>query len=206
MTGRSHREPDLGERDPKRVIAFSDGVIAIAVTLLVLNIRPPDDTRHLVHGLLALWPSYVSYVITFMLVGNVWANHHVMFDHIRHADRMVLFLNCVLLMDIAVIPFAAAVLANAFRAGQGERTAVVVHGIVFELAAAVFNVIWWYARRDRRLLANTIDAAGGPLYSQAVPARAGLDRWRDAARRATAATRRGRVRVVHHLFLAADLR
>ena len=83
-----------------------------------------------------------------------------MFDHIRHADRMVLFLNCVLLMDIAVIPFAAAVLANAFRAGQGERTAVVVHGIVFELAAAVFNVIWWYARRDRRLLANTIDAAG----------------------------------------------
>jgi uncharacterized membrane protein len=160
MTGRSHREPDLGERDPKRVIAFSDGVIAIAVTLLVLNLRPPDDTRHLVHGLLALWPSYVSYIITFMLVGNVWANHHVMFDHIRHADRMVLFLNCVLLMDIAVIPFAAAVLANSFRAGQGERTAVVVHGIVFELAAALFNVIWWYARRDRRLLASTIDAAG----------------------------------------------
>ncbi len=160
MTGRSHREPDPGERDPKRVIAFSDGVIAIAVTLLVLNIRPPDDTRHLLHGLLALWPSYVSYVITFMLVGNVWANHHVMFDHIRHADRMVLFLNCVLLMDIAVIPFAAAVLANSFRAGQGERTAVVVHGIVFELAAALFNVIWWYARRDRRLLASTIDAAG----------------------------------------------
>jgi hypothetical protein len=52
---------------------------------------------------------------------------------------MVLFLNCVLLMDIAVIPFAAAVLANSFRAGQGERTAVVVHGIVFEVAAAVFQ-------------------------------------------------------------------
>ena len=102
----------------------------------------------------------MSYIITFMLVGNVWANHHVMFDHIRHADRMVLFLNCVLLMDIAVIPFAAAVLANSFRDGQGERTAVVVHGIVFELAAALFNVIWWYARRDRRLLASTIDAAG----------------------------------------------
>lgn len=79
------------------------------------DIRPPDDTRHLLHGLLALWPSYVPYVITFMLVGNVWANHHVMFDHIRHADRMVLFLNSVLLMDIAAIPFAAAVLANSFR-------------------------------------------------------------------------------------------
>src|SRR5262249_61325484 len=121
MTGNPYRESLTGERDPKRVVAFSDGIIAIAVTLLVLNIRPPDDTAHLLHGLLALWPSYMSYVITFMLVGNVWANHHVMFDHIRHADRMVLFLNCVLLMDIAVIPFAAAVLANSFRDWQRLR-------------------------------------------------------------------------------------
>ena len=160
MTGNPYRESLAGERDPKRVVAFSDGIIAIAVTLLVLNIRPPDDTAHLLHGLLALWPSYMSYVITFMLVGNVWANHHVMFDHIRHADRMVLFLNCVLLMDIALLPFAAAVLASSFRSGQGERTAVVMHGIVFEVAALLFNLIWWYARRDRRLLANTINAAG----------------------------------------------
>jgi uncharacterized membrane protein len=102
----------------------------------------------------------VSYVITFMLVGQVWVNHHVLFDHIRHADRLVLFLNTVLLMDIALLPFAAAVLANAFRDEQGERTAVVVHGLAFELAAGLFNVIWWHARRDHRLLASTIDAAG----------------------------------------------
>jgi uncharacterized membrane protein len=75
--------------------------MAIAVTLLVLEIRPPQDTRQLFHGLAALWPSYLAYVITFMLVGQVWANHHVMFDHIRIADRVVLFLNTVLLMDIA---------------------------------------------------------------------------------------------------------
>jgi hypothetical protein len=72
----------------------------------------------------------------------------------------VLFLNCVLLMDIALLPFAAAVLANSFRSGQGERTAVVVHGIVFEVAALLFNVIWWYARHNRRLLASTIADAG----------------------------------------------
>jgi uncharacterized membrane protein len=159
MAGNPHRESFTGERDPKRVVAFSDGVMAIAVTLLVLNIRPPGDTDHLLHSLLALWPSYFSYAITFMLVGNVWANHHVMFDHIRHADRMVLFLNTVLLMDIAVLPFAAAVLANAFRSGQDERTAVVVHGIVFEVAALLFNLIWRYARRER-LIAGTIDEAG----------------------------------------------
>jgi uncharacterized membrane protein len=153
--------PPFGaERNPARVVAFSDAVIAIAVTLLVLEIRPPQDTRHLLHALATLWPSYLAYVITFMLIGQVWANHHVMFDHIRTVDRLVLFLNTVLLMDIAFLPFAAAILAEAFRDGQGQRTAVVFHGIAFGLAAVLFNAIWWYARHDRRLLATTIDPAG----------------------------------------------
>ncbi|MFR9778517.1 TMEM175 family protein [Micromonospora sp. MS34] len=148
------------ERDPSRVVAFSDAVIAIAVTLLVLEIRPPQDTRHLFQGLVALWPSYLAYVVTFMLIGQVWANHHVMFDQIRTVDRTVLFLNTVLLMDIASLPFAASILAEAFRQGHGERTAVVFHGIAFELAAILFNAIWEYARRRQRLLAPTIDSAG----------------------------------------------
>jgi uncharacterized membrane protein len=148
------------ERDPSRVVAFSDAVIAIAVTLLVLEIRPPQDTGRLFHDLVALWPSYLAYVVTFMLIGQVWANHHVMFDQIRTVDRVVLFLNTVLLMDIAFLPFAASVLAEAFRDGQGQRTAVVLHGITFELAAILFNAIWAYARRHHRLLVTTIDSAG----------------------------------------------
>ena len=152
--------PFGGERDPARVALFSDAVIAIAVTLLVLEIRPPEDTEHLLHGLAALWPSYVTYVLTFMLIGQVWANHHVMFDHIRSVDRVVLFLNTVLLMDIAFLPFAASVLAQAFRDGHGQRTAIVLHGMVFELAALLFNAIWWYARRDRQLLKSSLDSAG----------------------------------------------
>ncbi|MEU6264646.1 TMEM175 family protein [Saccharopolyspora shandongensis] len=152
--------PFGAERDPARVAAFSDAVIAIAVTLLVLEIRPPQDTQHLFHGLVMLWPSYMAYVLTFMLIGQIWANHHVMFDHIRSVDRVVLFLNTVLLMDIAFLPFAASVLAQAFRDGQGQRTAVVFHGITFEVAAILFNAIWEYARHDRRLLATTIDSAG----------------------------------------------
>ena len=121
------------ERDPARVVAFSDGVIAIAITLLVLEIRPPHDTRHLLHGLATLWPSYLAYVLTFMLIGQVWANHHIMFDHIRSADRVVLFLDTLLLMDVALLPFAASVLAEAFRDGHGQRTAVVFHGAAFAL-------------------------------------------------------------------------
>jgi uncharacterized membrane protein len=95
----------------------------------------------MVHGLVTLWPSYLAYGLTFLLIGQVWANHHVMFDHIRRADRLVLFLNTVLLMDIAFLPFAASVLAKAFRDGHGQRTAVVFHGIAFELAAILFTVI-----------------------------------------------------------------
>jgi uncharacterized membrane protein len=148
------------ERDPARLVFFSDAVFAIAVTLLVLEIRPPEDTRHLLTGLAALWPSYLAYAITFLLIGQVWANHHVMFDHIRVADRMVLFLNTLLLMDIAFLPFAASVLAAALRTGHGLRTAVVFHGLAFELAAILFNAIWDYARHGHRLLGPTLDAAG----------------------------------------------
>jgi uncharacterized membrane protein len=150
----------MAERDPARVVAISDGVIAIAVTLLVLEIKPPDDSKHLLHGLLALWPSYLAYAVTFMLIGQVWANHHVMFDHIRHADRTILFLNTLLLMDVAFLPFAASVLAKSFREGEGERVAVALHGIVFWLAALVFNVIWWYVCRDRGRLAGNISEGG----------------------------------------------
>lgn len=164
--GESGRSLPFGvERDPARVAAFSDAVIAIAVTLLVLEIRPPEDSADLLHGLATLWPSYLSYILTFMLIGQIWANHHVMFDHIHSVDRVVLFLNTVLLMDIAFLPFAAAVSAQAFRDGQSQRTAVVFHGIIFEVAAVLFNAIWEYARRHRRLLASTIDAAGARAIS-----------------------------------------
>ena len=154
------------ERDPERLVFFSDAVFAIAVTLLVLEIRPPEDTRHLLHGLAALWPSYLAYAITFLLIGQVWANHHVMFDHIRVADRTLLFLNTLLLMDIAFLPFAASVLAAAFHTGHGQRTAVVFHGLAFELAAILFNAIWAYARHDHRLLGPTIDSVGATAISR----------------------------------------
>ena len=153
------------ERNPERLVFFSDAVFAIAVTLLVLEIHPPQDTRQLLQGLAALWPSYLSYAITFLLIGQVWANHHVMFDHIHSADRTVLFLNTLLLMDIAFLPFAASVLAAAFRTGHGQRTAVVFHGMTFLLAAILFNVIWGYARHNHRL-GTTLDAGGARAISR----------------------------------------
>jgi uncharacterized membrane protein len=146
------------ERQPSRLVGFSDGVFAISVTLLVLEIKPPDDFDHLLRGLGALWPSYLAYTVSFLLIGQVWVNHHVMFDHIRHVDRAVLFFNTLLLMDIAFLPFSASLLAGAFRAGAGLRTAVVVYGGTLWVAALLFNVVWRHLVR-RSLLDGTLEPA-----------------------------------------------
>ena len=128
--------------------------------------QPPDNPRNLWHALASLWPSYLAYVMTFMLIGQIWANHHVMFDHIRHVDRAGLLLNTLLLMDIAFLPFAASVLANALRDGHDQRTAVVFHGLAFTLAALLFNALWAHARHRRRLLANTITPEGAATIAR----------------------------------------
>ena len=147
------------DRNPARLVSFSDGVFAISVTLLVLGIRPPGDFAHLLSGLGRLWPSYLAYAISFLLIAQVWVNHHVMFDHVRRVDRPILFLNTLLLMDISSLPFAASVLAGALHAGMGLRTAVVFYGITLWTAALLFNVIWAHARRAQ-LLDDKLHPAG----------------------------------------------
>ena len=139
-----------------RLEAFSDGVLAIAITLLVIEIKVPEDTAHLWEQLGHLWPSYLGYVISFLVIGLIWANHHAMFDHIASADRVLLFLNTILLMLVALIPFTAGVLASALRNHEGERTAVVLYGAVLVAGGLPFNAIWEYARRGHRLLGDTI--------------------------------------------------
>src|SRR5215813_2816647 len=147
--GKAGADPASVHRDTNRLVAFSDAVFAITITLLVLEIRPPTNHTNLLHGLAALWPSYLAYAVTFLFIGQVWANHHVMFDHIRAADRVVLLLNTLLLMAVAFLPFATSVLAGALRAGEGERTAVVFYALAFDLTAVTFNAVWQYASRHR---------------------------------------------------------
>ena len=152
-------------RDTVRLVRFSDGVFAITITLLVLEIRPSGDDESLLHGLVALWPSYLAYAVTFLFIGQVWANHHVMFDHVRAADRTVLLLNTVLLMVVAFLPFATSVLAEALRSGHDERTAAGFYGIAFGVTALTFNAVWQYARRHG-LLSEALDAAGATAIAR----------------------------------------
>jgi uncharacterized membrane protein len=130
-----------------RLEAFSDGVFAIAITLLIFGIRAPTQTDHLLLRLLDLWPSYLGYVLSFLLIGLLWANHHVMFEHIERTDRGLMFLNTILLLVVAFVPFGTTILASTFRTGDGQPVAVALYGLVMVLAGLLFNAIWRHAHR-----------------------------------------------------------
>ncbi len=92
----------------QRVESFSDGVFAIAATLLVLNFRMPEHLKDLGSFLLGLWPVFTAYGTSFLLIGLIWANHHSMFLHVRRVNRTMLFLNVLLLANVAFLPFPTA--------------------------------------------------------------------------------------------------
>src|ERR1700761_277819 len=96
-----------------RLEAFSDGVFAIANTLLVLDIHVPEPgSGRLGHELLAQWPSYAAYVITFITIGIIWINHHAAFGRLRSVDHSILFLNLALLLTVSVLPFTTRLMAE----------------------------------------------------------------------------------------------
>jgi uncharacterized membrane protein len=112
-----------------RVEAFSDGVFAIAITLLVLNIHVPDPESEagLAHALAAQWPSYAAYAVSFMTIGIIWINHHVMFRRLKVVDHGVLIWNLVLLMCVGALPFTTALMAAYLKEGQGENLAASIY-------------------------------------------------------------------------------
>jgi uncharacterized membrane protein len=129
--------------------AFSDGVIAIAITLLTLDIRVPlrDEAggATLVHRLAQLWPNYLAFATSFAVVGILWINHHAIFEHIDRTDYYLVLINTVFLFTVAALPFTTALLAEYIR-HDGERTATLVYTGWFLLVAISFNRLWWYAR------------------------------------------------------------
>jgi uncharacterized membrane protein len=143
--------------ETSRLEAFSDGVFAIAITLLVLDVGV-DASRggRLTDALLAAWPSYVGYAVSFLTIGIIWVNHHACFRHIGRVDRVLLFLNVLFLLFIAFIPFPTRLLAQHVRGGDATAAAV-VYGITLTCTAIFFNALWQYAARGRRLLRDDAD-------------------------------------------------
>jgi uncharacterized membrane protein len=153
-----------------RLEAFADGVFAIAATLLVIEIQLPGEDVG--EGLIDLWPAYFAYALSFLSIGIMWVNHHVVLSFTREADRAFLFINIGLLMAIAFVPFPTHLYAEHLQ-HEGAREAAVAYGLTFVVIAVFFQLFWQYARRrllrpdaDRREVSgiNRSYWPGVPLY------------------------------------------
>jgi uncharacterized membrane protein len=141
-------QPDLA--DTSRVEAFSDGVFAIAITLLVIELHPPElePGEHLWPALVDTWPQFAAYLTSFAVIGIMWVNHHSMFRRIQWADRGLMFLNLLLLLWTALLPFPTNLFAEHLRDDSNNaHVAAAIYSTNLTLAAIAFSLIWWYALR-----------------------------------------------------------
>jgi uncharacterized membrane protein len=143
--GPDARPPKTAGVSTNRLESFSDGVLAVAITLLVLNIQvPPAGSGDLGHLLAKQWPQYAAYATSFLTIGIIWVNHHAMIGRLRAADHSILMLNLVLLLTIGVIPFGTALFAEYLKQGQGENLAAAVYGGVLLAMAVSFTTLNWH--------------------------------------------------------------
>jgi uncharacterized membrane protein len=138
-----------------RLEAFSDGIFAIAATLLILEIGVDTSRRDVGTQLLHLWPSYLAYVTSFLTIGIIWINHHHTVSLMGRVDRTFLFINVLLLMTISFLPFPTKLVGD-YLQKPGEEAAVLAYAATFVVMAAM-HLLWWrYARRGRRLIAEEV--------------------------------------------------
>ena len=139
-------ETDHGHRELDRLIFFSDAIFAIVMTLLILEIRAPDNVPSDVAAtevpnlVWALWPKFFSYVLSFLVIGTYWIAHHQTFRYVRSYNRTLLWLNLVFLLSISFIPFPTDLLGE-----YGElRFSVIVYAASLGMARLLLAVVWWY--------------------------------------------------------------
>lgn len=161
-----------------RLEAFSDGVFAVAITLLILEINVPEG-EHLWHDLKEEWPSFASFFVSFWVIGIIWVNHHGLIDHLKRTDRSVLYLNLLVLMTVVFIPFSTALMADHLKSGADEKVAALVYALAFLAMGIAFNLFWTYVVKHRRELGVELAdeevrrmsvgfMIGSPLYAVAV--------------------------------------
>jgi uncharacterized membrane protein len=141
-----------------RIIFFSDAVFAIVMTLLVLDIPtpdvPPDSASAELPGLVfALWPKFLSYVLSFIVVGTYWIAHHGTFRYFRSYDRTLIWLNLLFLLSISFVPFPTSLLGE-----YGEHQfAVVLYAVSMAIPRLLLALLWWHAATGRILLSESLD-------------------------------------------------
>lgn len=146
-----------------RLQALCDGVFAIAMTLLVLELPVPAESGDLAGDVLHEWPSYAAYLVSFVTIGIVWMNHHALMDGVARADRGLLELNLVLLLFVALMPWPTAVAAEYLRDDSQATAAAVIYGLAMAAMAGAFTGLWLHLQRRADLahpaLGRRIDRA-----------------------------------------------
>ncbi|MFQ6327987.1 TMEM175 family protein [Nocardia sp. CWNU-33] len=145
-----------------RVEAFSDGVMAIAITLLILEIKLPEyEPGHLLGALGHIWPSYVAYLASFLTIGVIWMNHHAFFSRLRHVDHVLRWWNLMLLLGVSVLPFPTMVLAEHAVHGTGNdaKAAAALYGIAGVMMTVPWAPLWWRLMSRPELFELGFDSA-----------------------------------------------
>ena len=176
-----------------RLEAFSDGVLAIAITLLVIDLRPPqlEPGKRLAHALWQHWPSYVAYLVSFLTIGVLWLNHHWILEQVVQVDGPLLVLNLNVLLRTALLPFPTAVWPSTWGGGEAARTAAALYsGVLMLLALAGCPVRLGHPRRPVASAA----ACDGGSHPDAVPGRPGHPWGRVRAVMGVTPARLGRMR------------
>jgi uncharacterized membrane protein len=154
---------------PERLRTLADGIFAIALTLLVLELPVPEHSSDLRHDLLAQWPFYAAYVVSFVTVAIVWVNYHALLDGVRATDRGLVELNLLLLLFVALVPWPTGLLAEYLREPHGpSNTAAVTYGLVMTAMSGSFTLIWVRLAHTRNLLHPPVRSRlGGALRRSA---------------------------------------
>lgn len=127
---------------------------------MVLDIKVPAIHDDLGRQLLAAWPSFAAFAVSFATIGIIWVNHHAVFDQLRAVDRWLLFLNLLLLATVVFIPFVTALVSAAFEARHGQSLATAIYGATMAAMGVSFNLIWLYLERHRSLLEEPLRTRG----------------------------------------------
>ena len=155
-------EPAGTERGTERVEAFSDGVMAIAITLLILEVKVPHPLGKapidLPRELLRLWPSYFALVLSFVMIGIYWANHHYVFKLFEKTDHGLNLLNLLFLLCISFLPFPTAVLGSYMLDSANQTTAATFYAVGLLLPAVSWTLMWLYACYGRRLVDHRLES------------------------------------------------
>ena len=154
-----------------RTEAFSDGVFAIAITLLILEVNVPETAfDNLWRGIIDQWPSYLAYATSFITIGGIWLAHHGIFRRLQYANTRLMLINLLLLMAVSFLPFPTKLMAEAIHSSDAERAAVIFYGGSLLVISSLLNALWGSVARDRHLLRpevsekefNAIAMAAGP--------------------------------------------